>query len=93
MVATCYLEQWRIAVQNIINPIIKKYVDQCVQNLAEYYNLLAENYHQHLNWLIEKKTKDKENVTTQLSADERKLQEDNDWLSRFKEQLEMIERG
>ena len=41
---------------------------------------------------IDKKTKDKEIVSAQLSDEERKLQEDNDWLSQFREQLQMIER-
>ena len=92
MVSTCYLEQWRITVQDIINPLLEKYVTKCVQNLSEYHDLLAERYHQHLEQLIEEKTKDKEIVAAQLSDDARKLQEDNDWLSKFKEQLQTIER-
>ena len=92
MVATCYLEQWRTTAQDIITPVLEKYSEQCIQNLSDYYNRMAEAYHQHLSQLIEGKTKDKEIVSAQLSDDERKLQEDNDWLSAFKEQLQMIER-
>ena len=53
---------------------------------------MAESYHQHLSQLIDEKTKDKEIVSAQLSDEERKLQEDNDWLSQFREQLQTIER-
>ena len=93
MVATCYLEQWRNTVQGIIAPILEQYIKKCIRNLSESYDLLAEIYHKHLSSLIEEKTKDKEIVAAQLSEDERKLQEDNDWLSMFKEQLQTIERG
>ena len=92
MVATCYLEQWRSTVQDIISPVLNQHIDQCIQNLSEYYDLMAESYHQHLSQLIDKKTKDKEIVSAQLSDEERKLQEDNDWLSQFREQLQTIER-
>ena len=92
MVATCYLEQWRSTVQDIIRPVLDQHIDQCIQNLSEYYNLMAESYHQHLSQLIDEKTKDKEIVSAQLSDEERKLQEDNDWLSQFREQLQAIER-
>jgi flavodoxin len=92
MIATCYLEQWRNMVQDIIMPVVEKYIEQCIQNLSEYYDRMAEAYHQHLSQLVEEKTKDKEIVLAQLSDDERRLQEDNDWLSMFKEQLQTIER-
>ena len=92
MVATCYLEQWRSTVQNIIKPVLDKHINQCIQNLSEYYNFMAESYHQNLSQLIDEKTKDKEIVSAQLSDEERKLQEDNDWLSQFREQLQTIER-
>ena len=79
-------------VQDIIMPVVEKYIEQCIQNLSEYYDRMAEAYHQHLSQLVEEKTKDKEIVLAQLSDDERRLQEDNDRLSMFKEQLQTIER-
>lgn len=92
LVKTCYLEQWRNAVQNIMEPILNRYVMQCAQNLSKCYDESAELYHRHLLQLVDGKTKDKEIVSAQLSNEERKLQEDNDWLAEFKEQLQAIER-
>ena len=83
---------WRSTVQDIIKPVLDQHIDQCIQNLSEYYDLMAESYHQHLLQLIDEKTKDKEIVSAQLSDEERKLQEDNDWLSQFREKLQTIER-
>ena len=92
MVATCFLDQWRKTVQDILSPALEQYIDNCIQNLSEYYDHMAEAYHQHLSQLIKEKAKDKEIVSAHLSEDERKLQQDNDWLSMFKEQLQTIER-
>lgn len=45
------------------------------------------------NELIKERTEVKENVSAQLSDDEQKLQDDNDWFVSFQDQLRVIERG
>ena len=92
-VATCYYEQWRNKALEMILPLLDEYETKTAQNLSDYANDLSEEYHIQLNNLIDSKTAEKDAVTSELSDDERKLQEDNDWLSVFNEQLEVIERG
>lgn len=92
-VATCYYEQWRMKALELIMPLAEKVINSSVEALRTYYNELAEEYHLHLGKLISEKTEEKERVSSQLSDDERKLQEDNDWLAALKEQLLHLERG
>lgn len=92
-VSTYYLEKWRSKTIEIIKPIINQLVSECFESLLEYYNCLADTYHSHLTELISIKMNAKEEVTAGLSEDERKLQEDNDWLFEFSNQLQNIERG
>lgn len=92
-VATCYYEKWRNKASSVLLPIAQLYAREYTDKLREYCDQLAENFHQHLTELIESKSSEKETVSAQLSDDERRLQEDNDWLNAVKEQLIQIERG
>lgn len=92
-VVTCYYAQWREKVLEQLLPSVQNVIDQNIGKLAEYYNTLAEAFHEHLSVLIEVQECEKDKVSAQLSEDERKLQEDNDWFAKFKEQLTHIERG
>lgn len=92
-VATCYLEAWREKVMEIVQPLIDELIDWCHEELMGYYNDLADDYHEHLTELILEKTEQKDKVSAQLSDDEKKLQDDNDWLAEVKNQLQNIERG
>lgn len=78
--------------QDVITKVLSPYSEQCFNNLLEYYNLIAEGYHQYIIELINEKTKHKDSLLSQLSDDEKKLNEDNDWLTIFKEKLVEIER-
>lgn len=91
-IETCYLEEWRNEVQRLLVPAVELYAKRCEENLSNYYEILAEAYHHRLSDLIEKKANAKEKAAAQLSDEERRLQEDNDWLAVFKEQLKAIER-
>ncbi len=92
-VVTCYYEHWRNKATEIILPIAEACAKDAEEKLNAYYNALAEAFHIHLTELIREKDAEKDAVSAQLSDDERKLQEDNDWLSEFKDQLNRIERG
>lgn len=92
-VATCYYAQWRMYVLDRVLPMVEKLVENNVQKLCDYYNALAEAFRAHLAILIAEQEEKKDKVSLQLSDDERKLQEDNDWIAEFKEQLIQIERG
>lgn len=92
MVVACQLENWRNLVLEKMKPIAERCVHWCLDDLSDHYDSLAETYHQHLQELIEERLVEKEKVSSQLSVEERRLQEENDWLSQFKEQLQRIER-
>lgn len=61
--------------------------------LRNYYEKLADAYHEHISVLISKVTKQKDSIARQLSEEEQKLQEDQDWLTEVQDQLLQIERG
>lgn len=61
--------------------------------LNKYYALQAEDYHNHLIGLLTELAAEKEQVASTLSDDEKKLQQDNDWLATFRDKLYTIERG
>lgn len=90
---TYYLEKWRIKATDVILPIANAVVEDCYKSLSSYYNAVAEKYHEHLAELISDRTKRKETASTQLSDDEKRLQDDFDWLANVNEQLRLIERG
>ena len=92
-VVTCYYAQWRDKVIYRISPVVLQWIEENEARLCDYYNALAEEYHVHLMRLIEDQDRKKDGVLAQLSDDERKLQEDNDWLTEFEEKLIHIERG
>lgn len=92
-VATCYYEHWRGKAMEIILPLAEAYIQESTEQLHEFYDALAEAYHFHLTELISEQDAEKDAVSAQLSDDERKLQEDNDWLNEVKDQLNRIERG
>ena len=91
-VVTCHYAQWREKAWECLEPLIDDFVRQNIQQLCQYYNDLAEAYHIHLAELLAQEEEKKDEVSAQLSDDERMLQEDNDWLTCFKEQLTHIER-
>ena len=92
-VVTCYYEQWRSKAIESLEDITAEYVKQAAESLRDYYDTLAEAFHFHLTELITQQTEAKEKVSLQLSEDERKLQEDNDWLRTFWDKLDHLKKG
>lgn len=91
-VATCYYAKWREKALEQIIPIAEEYIQVLIAQLVNYCDALANAFHDHLSELIAIQELEKNQVAAQLSDDERKLQEDNDWLADFREQLIHIER-
>lgn len=92
-VVTCYYEKWREKAIELIMPGIEKYIWEGKKNLQDYYNTLANKYHEKLSQLYDRKVAEKNSIASQLSEDERMLQIDNDWLVELKDKLAIIERG
>lgn len=93
LVVTCDCEKWRKKAFKMIIPDISSYIAECQDNLKSYCDELASKYHDKLLQLYEEKIKEKSNISSQLSEDERMLQADNDWLNEFKNQLFEIMRA
>ena len=70
----------------------KKLEADCTQKLSEYFDRLVAAYQKHLQMLIAQRESDKAEMTSQLSEEERILQNDSDWLDRFSEFVKKVER-
>lgn len=92
-VVTSYYEKWREKAVELIIPNVENYIEESQRNLQDYYNELAKKYHEKLSNLHDCKVKEKNNIASKLSEDERLLQADNEWLTELKDQLIRIERG
>ena len=92
-VVTCYLQQWREKAIELMIPVVEQYISESQRNLKEYYDELARIYHTKLSQLHDFKVNEKTGIASQLSEDERMLQDDNDWLVVIKDKLARIERG
>lgn len=90
---TWYYHEWREYAEEIIKPLAESVLQNKFKQLCEFAKTIAEEYMKHLNELIEQKTAEKDETALMLSEDERQLQNDNDWLAAFIEQVENIERG
>ncbi|RKI44030.1 hypothetical protein D7V86_14815 [bacterium D16-51] len=93
LTVTCYYEKWREKAIEIIIPVVENYIAESQKKLQDYYDELAKKYHEKLSQLHDCKMEEKNSIASQLSEDERMLQEDNDWLIELKDQLGRIERG
>lgn len=91
-VVTSYLEQWRALAEEQLLPLANQFIAENATALSRYYSLLAEGYHEHLTELLTSWLDEKDQVASDLSDDEKKLQQDNDWLATFRDQLQAIER-
>jgi len=90
---TFYYQAWRDYMNNIASPAIEDVINARFEQLKKYYDELADIYHSHLAELITEKTAEKNSVASQLSEEEKLLQNDNDWLSVFVDQIKAIERS
>ena len=90
---TFYYEKWRAYAVETLEPIAETILQETLSFLKDYYDRLAKSYSEHINELIHKVDHQKEQVSSQLSEDERLLQIDNDWHTAFCEKLHDIERS
>lgn len=86
-VVTCCLEKWREKAIELMDPVVEQYISESQRNLRKYYDELARVYHAKLSQLYDCKLNEKNGIASQLSEDERMLQDDNDWLVAIKDQL------
>ena len=92
-VVTSYYEQWREKAVQLVLPHAENISGYYTQALSQYCEDITTAYHTHLQKLIREQTREKENLSAQLSEDEQMLQDDNNWLLAVSDQLTRIERG
>ena len=92
-ILTYDLEEWRAKAVDYIRSVADALIHDYYVVLSDYYNTLAEKYHEHLVNLISERVRSKSIISAQLSGEEKRLQNDMDWLANVKDQLLMIERA
>jgi hypothetical protein len=90
---TYLYQEWRENAVTLASPVLDEVIQSVNDTLKEFYERVAQDYLGHLKALIKQQTQIKDEVTAQLSDDERKLQADNDWFTVFQEKLREIERS
>ena len=89
---TFYFHKWREHAASRVSARAEKLEADCTQKLSEYFDRLVAAYQEHLQMLIAQRESDKAEMTSQLSEEERILQNDSDWLDRFSEFVKKVER-
>ena len=89
---TYYYQVWRDHAAAVVMPIAEEVLQAYYALIRAYEDKVAKLYINHLEELISEKTQEKEEVSSNLSEDEQKLQNNNNWLSTFVDQLQVLER-
>ena len=90
---TYYYKTWRDYVADLVKKVVNAYEEQLKLIYKKYLNSLRNEYIHHIEAAIEQEELKKNEVESQLSEDEKLLQDDNMWLTKFNEQRVAIERG
>ena len=90
---TYYYEKWRSYAVGTIEPVADRMIAEAYADLQEYFKQLSAAFVERIGQLIQEVTEEKEQVSSQLSEDERLLQADNDWHTAFCDKLRDIERS
>ena len=87
-----YFHKWREYAASRVSARAEALEATCTQKLSEYFERLIAAYDQHLEMIIAQSEAYKDERASQLSGEERSLQRDSDWLSRFSEFVKKLER-
>lgn len=90
---TYYYKTWRDYAADLVKKVVNTYEEQLKLIYKKYLNSLRNEYIHHIEAAIEQEELKKNEVESQLSEDEKLLQNDNMWLAKFNEQRVAIERG
>ena len=90
---TYYYEKWREYAVELVEPMAEDLIQKMHISLQKYYEDLSDIYDQQIKTLIAEVTAERDQVSSQLSKEERLLQDDIDWHTSFCDQLHEIERA
>ena len=88
-----YMQKWREEASSILEPITKKLAMECMEAISKYNDVVTNIYMEHLDRAVVNKREEIEELTKQLSDEEKQIQQDTEWMNEFKQQLRSIERG
>ena len=89
---TYYYKTWREYVLRLVKDSAEKYLDQLRSIFKEYIDALTEDYLDHVGNAIDLKELEKQETISQMSEEDKLLQDDNKWLAMFNDQRLAIER-
>ena len=89
---TYYCQQWREFAVSVVKPYADSIIDGCIAEIDAYFYSLSAVYKGHLQELIAGKEAEKNLLSSQLSEDEKLLQDDSDWVGMFADKLKAIAR-
>lgn len=92
LINSYYFDTWREYATKILNQKASDLIAQTFQSVQTYAETMIQAYQEHLQSLINIYNREKDKVSSQLSDDERKFQDDIRWLSTFSKKLEIIEK-
>ena len=90
---TYYYQVWRDHMIHVVMPAVENFVKEKYDLLTNYAEKLTNIYHKQMQDLLQAELAKKEQVSANLSEDEKLLQADNEWLGYFTSRLESIERS
>ncbi len=90
---TFYYEKWRSHAAGVAGPVADDMINEAYDNLQKYFSELSNCYMEKISVLLHEVAEEKEQVSSQLSEDEKLLQADNDWHTTFCDKLRDIERS
>ncbi len=76
-----------------MEPLAEDLIQKMQFSLQKYYKDLSDLYDQQIKTLIAEVTAERDQVSSQLSKEERLLQDDIDWHTSFCDRLHEIERA
>jgi len=91
LVTEFFCEDWRNHAKEAIKPCVEETIDSYFEYLNNYYDGLAALYQNHLEELITQEVKEKDEMASRLSEEEKEIQRDGEWLAECTSQLEKIE--
>ena len=87
-----YYQKWREHGIYVVKPYTDIIINKCITEIEAYFYSMSAVYKGHLQQLIEEKISEKNDLSSQLSEDEKHLQDDNDWVVQFTDKLKAIAR-
>lgn len=88
-----YYQKWREYAAELAREAAEKLMNNLCRTVSDYYETTARTYLEKLEYELKVAIAKRNEISSQLSDDEKNLQADNNWLGEFKDQLKEIERG